>query len=324
MGRIARGGVVLVILLLVILAGLRGMAAWREADVLADVIPAEGRRIATEMGLVYLEEAGPADGTPVLLVHGSVGWSRLWADTSAALATAGYRAIAFDLPPMGYSDRDPASDYSRARQAQRILALVKALDVKPVVVAHSFGAGPATEAAMMDPQAFAGLVLVSAAVGLGSDGTGAQMPVLLRAQPVRQLLVSATATNMWVTRPLVQMFLYRRDMLTDAQVTMLQQPGTLQGSTGELARWLPSLMLPPVDARSTKPADYGALPLPVALIWGDHDTTTPLAQGQALAALMPGATLTILTDVGHIPQIEDPGGFQVALIAALAKVAPAP
>jgi pimeloyl-ACP methyl ester carboxylesterase len=310
----------LVVIAFIALAGLRGIAAFRETVALADSIPAEGRRITTDAGVFYIEEAGPATGTPVLLIHGSVGWSHLWADTMVALTDAGYHSIAIDLPPMGYSDRDPAGDYSRQRQAARILAITKALNIKPIVIAHSFGAGPAAEAVLLSPDAFSGLVLVDAAIGLGSDGAGKALPWPLRPTVVREWLMSATATNLWATRPLIGMFLYRKAALTDDQIAILQRPANLQGSTAALATWLPSLMLPPVDALSTTPGSYASLTLPTALIWGDRDTTTPLAQADALQRAIPGATLAILPDVGHIPQIEDPEAFRATLIGVLASL----
>ena len=310
-----------VVLAFIALAGLRGIAALRETAVLAANIPTEGRRITTDAGVIYVEEAGPASGLPILLVHGSVGWSRLWADTMAGLAAQGYHAIALDLPPMGYSDRDPAGDYSRQTQAARILALTRAMNIKPIIVAHSFGAGPAAEAALLQPGAFAGLVLVDAAIGLGTDGTGKTLPLPLRPQVMREWLMAGTATNLWATRPLVGMFLYRKDALTDDQISILQRPANLQGSTAALATWLPSLMLPPANALSTRAGSYAGFPLPTALIWGDRDTTTPLSQAEALQQAIPGATLAVLPDVGHIPQIEDPEAFRATLIAALASIA---
>ncbi len=127
---------------------LRVTAALRETAVLQDSISPEGRRVQTETGAIYIEEAGPASGPTLLLVHESVGWSRNWAEITPSLNSAGYRTIAMNLPPMGYSDRDPGEDYGRATQAKRIIALAKALGIKPIPIAHSFGAGPAVEPAM--------------------------------------------------------------------------------------------------------------------------------------------------------------------------------
>lgn len=307
-------------LVVLTLLALRGIALWHESAELAQSIPTEGRRVPTALGMIYVEEAGPADGTPLLLIHGSVGWSRLWAGITPALTAAGYRTIAMDLPPMGYSDPDPDDDYSRQRQAAKIVALTQALGIRPILVAHSFGAGPAAEAALRTPDAFAGMVFISAAIGMGADSSR-EMPLVLRPLWLRELAISATATNLWATGPLTRLFLYRKDSLTEADIAVLQQPWALRGTTRAMAAWLPTLIVPPRDALSTRPESFAASPLPMALIWGDRDTTTPLAQGEALQLAHGRATLAILPEVGHIPQIEDPAALRAALVAALASLA---
>ncbi len=315
--RIAVGLLTILIFVVVIgLLGLRLAASLREIAILPGQVPVEGRIVETALGGIYVEELGPEDGLVVLLVHGSVGWARMWRPTQVALAAEGYRAIAFDMPPMGWSFRDPAGDYSRQTQGQRLLALVTALGVRPVVVAHSFGAGAAAEAAMADPAAFAGLIVVSGAIGLdGPDGGAPPWP--LGNSFMRELAVSASVTNPSAMGPLLRYFLHRKEAATPEVIDMLLQPIRRPGTTSAIADWLPSLLVPPSVALSTQADAWGALALPVAFLWGDRDTATPLALGQRLADLT-GGPLTVLAEVGHIPQIEAPTEFQTALSAALA------
>jgi pimeloyl-ACP methyl ester carboxylesterase len=309
--------VILLGLVIVLLIGLRLAAMIREGS---ERPPEEGRIVETVLGPIYVEELGPKDGAPVLLVHGSVGWSRMWQPTSQALAHAGYRAIAFDMPPMGWSFRDPQGDYGRTTQASRVLALVDALKLRPILVAHSFGAGAGAEAVMQRPDAFAGLVVVSGAIGLDSHTAAATLPLPLRSRFTRELAVSATVTNPPAMGPLLRHFLYRTEAATDDVVAMLNQPGQRAGTTAAIADWLPTLLVPPTDAQSTRPEAWERLTLPVAFLWGDRDITTPLAQGQRLSGLT-GGPLSILEEVGHIPQLEAPAEFQSALIAILSDLA---
>jgi haloalkane dehalogenase len=73
--------------------------------------------------LAYVE-TGPADGEPVLLLHGEPSWSFLYRKVMPVLADAGLRAIAADLAGFGRSDK-PAEvgDYSFARHVEWIRAL---------------------------------------------------------------------------------------------------------------------------------------------------------------------------------------------------------
>lgn len=59
--------------------------------------------------------------------------------------------------------------------------------------------------------------------------------------------------------------------------------------------------------------------MPVFVLWGDRDTITPLAQGQRLQSLVPGAELVVIAGVGHIPQIEDPARFNERLRGLVAR-----
>ncbi|MCA6117652.1 alpha/beta hydrolase [Bradyrhizobium sp. WSM 1738] len=54
---------------------------------------------------------------------------------------------------------------------------------------------------------------------------------------------------------------------------------------------------------------------------GDKDSITPVEQARDLKTLLPPDTdLTLLSALRHIPQIEDPGMFNDALLKTLAKL----
>jgi haloalkane dehalogenase len=73
--------------------------------------------------LAYVE-TGPADGEPVLLLHGEPTWSFVYRKVMPVLADAGLRVIAADLAGFGRSDK-PADtgDHSFARHVEWIRAL---------------------------------------------------------------------------------------------------------------------------------------------------------------------------------------------------------
>ena len=73
--------------------------------------------------LAYVE-SGPADGEPVLLLHGEPSWSFLYRKVMPVLAEAGLRAIAADLAGFGRSDKPgEVSDHSFARHVEWMRAL---------------------------------------------------------------------------------------------------------------------------------------------------------------------------------------------------------
>jgi haloalkane dehalogenase len=80
--------------------------------------------------------AGPADGQPVLLLHGEPSWSFLYRKVIPPLAAAGLRAVAVDLVGFGRSDKpSEIADHSYARHVEWIRALVfDVLDLREVTL----------------------------------------------------------------------------------------------------------------------------------------------------------------------------------------------
>lgn len=289
----------------------------REAVSAEALLTPQSRMVETIHGRIHVMEAGPEDGTPVLLIHGSVGWAGLWRATMGDLASRGYRAMAIDLPPMGLSDRDTRTDFSRQAQGLRILAFAEAAQVRPIIVAHSFGAGAAVEAMMAAPDTFAGGVIIAGALGLGDDGTGQTLPLPLQPRLIREAAMAATVTNPYATKWLFRQFVYRKDSIDADTVAVLEYPFLRNGTTETLAAWLPTLLVAPRGAASSDPARYATLAPPVVLIWGREDTVTPPDQAEALRAALGDAPLFWMGETGHIPQIEAPDTFHRLLANAL-------
>jgi pimeloyl-ACP methyl ester carboxylesterase len=62
--------------------------------------------------------------------------------------------------------------------------------------------------------------------------------------------------------------------------------------------------------------------MPTLVLWGARDEITPLAQGRDIASLIPGAAWAELPKAGHIPAIEDPAGFDAAVLQFLRERVP--
>ncbi len=315
---ILRGLVAIALIIALVIIGFRVAASFREGQTADAAAPATGRFVTTAKGRIFVSLTGPRQGKPVVLIHGSGAWGGLWTETSNALAKSGYRAIALDLPPFGFSDRPSSHDYSRVAQADRILALVDAMNLnKPIIVGHSFGGGPAIEAVMRAPDRFAKVILVDPALGIDAPISKPLLP--LRSQVIREGLVATAITNPLLTKRMLQTLIYRKDRAIPAYVAILQQPLTRSGTTSAIAQWLPYLLQNDPHALSGHGASYKALQVPIAIIWGDKDTVTPLTQLKHLHGLVPTASVKLLHNTGHIPQVEDPDNFQNALLNALAN-----
>jgi pimeloyl-ACP methyl ester carboxylesterase len=308
---------VLLLLVVVVIAAFRLAAAVRETGMRAELAPSSGHLVPTSSGGVFVQEKGPADGVAVVLFHGSVAWSEFWRRTIDTLAAAGFHVIALDLPPFGFSDRP--GNYTRSDQAARVNDVLRNLRIdRAIVVGHSFGSGAATEFVMRYPQSARGLVLIDPALGLMSPPS--DLPLLLRPKWIREILVSLTLTNPLATKPLLQSMIAKKERAIPEYIEILWRPWVLRDSTPDFADWAQGFLGSENNALSSDRGSYQRVKIPVALLWGNEDTVTPLEQARDLQTLLPQATLTVLPGLGHIPQIEDPGAFHDALLKALGKL----
>lgn len=311
-------GLCLLVLVVYVLASL-AYGFVHERDALVASAPAGGTYTHVDGVMVHSQASGRADGTPLLLVHGTAAWSGTWFSLIPALNRAGYRVIAVDLPPFGYSDKAVQMDFSRAAQARRLLAVLNHHGVdRAVVVGHSFGGGPALELALSAPTRVSQLVLVDAALGLDSRPAPASLSCRASSiAPLRHTVLAATATNPLWSRKLLASFVARKEAITPARLAQYRRPSSLEGATDALGAWAWHFACAREQGLSTDPAGISRLQAPLTLLWGAEDTVTPVSQAHRLQALVPQSQLRVIDKVGHIPHIEDPAAFESLLVREL-------
>jgi pimeloyl-ACP methyl ester carboxylesterase len=330
--------------LVVAAAAVLALAAWiaftvharveRERLAPQAIAPGLGRWVDTGDASVHLQSWGDPTAPTVVLVHGTGAWSGTWFSLPAALVAAGWQVVALDLPPFGLSTvtaPGPAA-YTRAAQARRILAVLAGLNQPVALVGHSFGAGPALEAALMSPPDggfVRQLVLVDAALGLGPAGQPPRCEApaadsLFARRGLRTTVIGATATWPGFTGALLKRFVHRTAVVDERLLPAYRVPFARIGYSADLGDWAWAFAGGACEqAASLRPSALRAwdegVGVPVALIWGARDAVTPLPQARALQAWMPHAGLEVIPDVGHIPHIEDPAAFAAALLRVLQR-----
>jgi pimeloyl-ACP methyl ester carboxylesterase len=297
----------------------------REVQTRAAAAPSTGRFVRAADVDLFVQEAGPESGPPVLFIHAAGGWSETWRRAMTAVAAKGFRAIAVDLPPLGYSERPAGADYRTEVQAKRLVGLLDALHISCLdLVGHSFGSRPTVELAMLVPERIRALVLVSAALVVSSEtATQSDGPWLLRAllemRPLREAAIGLTLSNPRFTKWIFARFVADTAVASDALVGIYSRPLALEGTTRALGEWLPFFLTIRDASLSADRASYGKLTMPILLVWGDRDTTTPLARGQYLRTLLSGSGLVVMKGIGHMPPQENPDEFNAILLQFLAQ-----
>lgn len=97
---------------------------------MAEFTGPDGNRLAADV-------AGPEDGVPVVLAHGTGQSRHSWGATLEALGTRGWRAIAYDLRGHGQSDR--TADYSVGAHAGDLRAVLAAAGEPAILIGASLG-----------------------------------------------------------------------------------------------------------------------------------------------------------------------------------------
>ncbi len=129
----------------------------------------EHARIAVSRATLHCVSAGPADGAPLLLLHGWPQTWFMWRDVIPLLAGAGYRVIAPDLTGLGDSTR-PDDGYDKSTIARDMAELMTALGYEQFgVVAHDWGGPVAFFLAAQFPQRVQAMAVFDAPV-LGDGG----------------------------------------------------------------------------------------------------------------------------------------------------------
>jgi pimeloyl-ACP methyl ester carboxylesterase len=158
--------ILLLVLAALIAAGwLSGNEPERDAVAAAERelgVELDARRVDVGDVELFVVQAGPEDGPPVLLLHGFPEFWYAWHRPLAALAAAGFRAIAPDQRGYGGSEKPAGVEaYDVKLLADDAAGLLAALGHESAcVVGHDWGGGVAWQLALWHPPRVRKLVVI--------------------------------------------------------------------------------------------------------------------------------------------------------------------
>jgi pimeloyl-ACP methyl ester carboxylesterase len=254
-------------------------------------------------------EAGPEDGSPVLLLHGWAISAYLWRHNIAALAGAGFRVHAPDLPGHGNSDAPLVKgSYTLEALADDITALMDALGLKrAAVVAQSMAGKIGVELARRDRVTRLALF---APVGFGNVPTtqeiGSYLPVIPGA--LAALLVPREVVELIQRRVYGKIgWFTERDV--DEYWAPTQFPGVVQAAMQ---------MLREFDWHRLKPEALAEIEAPTMVVFGTLDATVKPVNVEQLVGAMPHGRLEWIEGGGHVVMEEVPEHVNRLLLDFLA------
>src|SRR4051794_13972741 len=250
-------------------------------------------------------------GPPVVFVHGLGGSWQNWLENLPAVADAGYRAIAVDLPGFGASEL-PREKISISGYGRWVDALLGELGIgAAAVVGNSMGGFIGAEVAIQFPARVERLVLVSAA-GLSIEYQRNEHVLRLLRRTERRL----TAWGGWLASrsdTLVRRRRTRRALLSIVAAHPDLLPGPL---SAELLRGSGKPgFVDALDALTDYPIRerLPEIACPTLIVWGEDDRLVPVRDAFEFERLIPTARKVIYRDTGHVSMLERPAAFNALL-----------
>lgn len=242
-------------------------------------------------------------GKPVVFLHGGVLAADDFTEVLELAARQGYRAIAFDRPGYGYSERPREEAVTPAVQARLIHDALQQLGVeKPVLVGHSWSGVLVLTYALLYPDEVAGVVTLGGAMykeGYPAENgdplsslvtTPVVGSVLLHTllHPLGSALADGMLTATFAPEPVPD------DYRSRTKASLLR-PAAFRANREDVLAFPPA-----AQAVSTR---YKEIRQPVVIVVGDQDPFGTMAQAERLHREIPHSQLLVLPDVAHmIPQ----------------------
>lgn len=272
---------------------------------MSDAAAAPVEPFSVSVGGAVFSGLKQGEGLPVIFLHAGVCDKRMWQAQMAAVADAGWQAIAYDR--RGYGETDsPDEAFSHLDDLE---ALLDALEIHAaLLVGCSLGGGLAIDFALRHPGRVIGLVLI------GTSVTGAPWSTNAEEQAIEM-----ASDDAWERGD--------RDLLNRVEAhAWLDGPRSQSGRVGGAVRDLfldmngIALSKPPLTRELERPDAWTrmeAVSTPSLLMVGSEDFSAIIDRHETLSETMPNAFAVVLDGAAHIPSIERPDLVNVLLLQFL-------
>lgn len=243
-------------------------------------------------------------GPTVLMLHGIGGGHLSFAPQVETLASAGYRAVAWDMP--GYGHSAPIEPYTFKGLAESCIRLIEALKSDSVaLMGHSMGGMVAQEVVARRPDLVNKLVLCGTSASFGKPEGEWQ----------REFIAQRTAP-LDAGKSMAE--------LAEILVPQMVGPGALPEGV-KLAAHCMSLVPAATYRRALEAivtfdrrANLARIDVPTLLVAGEYDRNAPPAVMKKMAATIPRSSYIEMKGIGHLQNLEAPDEFDGLLLNFLA------
>jgi pimeloyl-ACP methyl ester carboxylesterase len=246
-------------------------------------------------------------GLPLVLIHGFPLCRKMWLPQAEALAKAGCRVITPDLRGLGESGL-ASGTVSMDSYADDVVALMDLLGIdKAVVGGMSMGGYVLFNLLERYPDRIAAPIFITTKAGGDDDAARARRTALAEACRVQGILPVAEA---------FRTILFAPATLTDNPSVA----GDVWGWVGATDPRGAAAALIAMRDRKDCVALLGSIGQPALVIGADQDQAVPLENVRIIADGLPNGELCILHGGGHMVNLEQPLGFNEAILGFLARL----
>ncbi len=251
-------------------------------------------------------------GRPVLLVHGFPLDRSMWEPQVAAIAGAGFRAIAPDLRGYGGSTLgkcDASQGVDMHQYADDLAQLIDAMRVdEPVVfVGFSMGGYIAWEFLDRHRDKLAAVVLCDTRASADDPEAAANR------------LKMADHVDTWGSRHVAELLIPK----LFAPNTIKHHPELVE-PVREMITQSPTAAIAAAQRGMSRRVDFSGrlaeFDIPTLAIGGEYDAISPPDEMRSMAAAMPNAKFTQIAGAGHMAPVENPEAVNEAIVKFVAAV----
>ena len=237
-------------------------------------------------------------GDPVIALHPLALESSMFAGVARELAAQGFRTLAADLPGFGRTPT-PVGALTPARLAEPVIELARSLEKPPILLGMSLGGRVALEAALLEPDAFRGVVCVATflpwrrsrwalTLARSIDPAWSERLPLERAWPWLKKAADAIEAvpqleHNWLARASVRVIYYSSCPATRASFLSASREMALDPAFGPHGLW----------------TRLAGLRTPAGFLWGGRDWLIPREHARHVAETMPRALWLEVPCAGH-------------------------
>ncbi len=257
-----------------------------------------------EVTISYTDEG---TGRPVVLLHGHTLDRRVWLPVVPHLLEAGLRVIRPDLRGHGQSTR-PDSGYHFSHHLADLVGLLDAVDVdRAAVIGFSFGGGVALELAVTQPSRISAMGLVAPVMPDRPFEPAFMESLREVARTIRSQGVSAAMAGPWASNPLFAHSFTKAGIREAVAAMVANFPG---------AEFL-ATQRDRVERDWMIPERLGEITAPTAVMVGEMEMPGFKAFAEEAAGGIPGSTLEVVPDCGHLLPLEAPDAVAKMIIGLL-------